>query len=353
MKRCWILALCLFLLSGCRAEEAADSPVSLAPTPSPTAAVLPAEEGPVTIYYPEGAGPDTAAYCLIYSRPVFSGEDAASQQMAASLSLWLEELLDRVESERLPLADRVEGDDLPTTEVTSQLIQAETPMGTFTNVLLYERNWFESSAGAEQRLTTLVFDGDGLECSLAAASGVYDPLPLAAQQVWNIISQDPASYYGDLTLEDVSAALDLYNGFTVAEEGYTLYVQPGILAADESNGSPLEFSFGRNALYPDFVGTLLEPEEYEALLPQVFALATYCGPGFLSWEAPAELPAVDSYTYGVQIQDAVEEEGGLTLRGVLMQGLPGDGAVTPVANVSLGLTQDAQGQWALSSFFIA
>ena len=49
----------------------------------------------------------------------------------------------------------------------------------------------------------------------------------------------------------------------------------------------------------------------------------------------------------------MEEEGGLTLRGVLMQGLPGDGAVTPVANVSLGLTQDAQGQWSLSSFFIA
>ena len=96
--------------------------------------------------------------------------------MNAAIQGWREELLDRVESERLPLADRAEGADLPGTQVTSLCVEAETPLGNFTSVLFYESDWYENENGAAQRISTLVFDEAGLECNLAAASGVYDCL---------------------------------------------------------------------------------------------------------------------------------------------------------------------------------
>ena len=156
------------------------------------------------------------------------------------------------------------------------------------------------------------------------------------------MSMDPSAYYGDLTIADVSESLDLYNGFSVAEEGYTLYVQPGVLAADESNGRPLEFSFGRNALYPDFVGDLITVEEYEALLPQLFALASHCGPGFQSWQGEAFDPP-EAFTHGFRLDSAALQGEALILRGQLIQGAPGELEATEVAVAQLTLTREQGG----------
>ena len=307
-----LMGACLFI-TGCVAQPLASHEeevvVSLAPAPTDTPAP---QGGPVTLYYPEGTTEADAAYKLTYELPAFSEADAAGAAMNAAVENWRQELLTRVETERLPLADRVEGDDLPGTQVTSLCIEAETPLG----------------------------------------SGVYDPLPLAAQQVWNIISMDPSAYYGDLTIEDVSESLDLYNGFSVAEEGYTLYVQPGVLAADESNGAPLEFSFGRNALYPDFVGDLMTAEEYEALLPQLFALASHCGPGFQSWQGEA-FDSPEAFTHGFRLDAASLQGDVLTLRGQLIQGVPGELEATEVAAAQLTLSRDGAAGWQLASLALS
>lgn len=347
-----LMGACLFI-TGCVAQPLASHEeevvVSLAPAPTDTPAP---QGGPVTLYYPEGTTEADAAYKLTYELPAFSEADAAGAAMNAAVENWRQELLTRVETERLPLADRVEGDDLPGTQVTSLCIEAETPLGSFTSVLFYESDWYENQNGATQRISTLVFDETGQECNLAAASGVYDPLPLAAQQVWNIISMDPSAYYGDLTIEDVSESLDLYNGFSVAEEGYTLYVQSGVLAADESNGAPLEFSFGRNALYPDFVGDLMTAEEYEALLPQLFALASHCGPGFQSWQGEA-FDSPEAFTHGFRLDAASLQGDVLTLRGQLIQGVPGELEATEVAAAQLTLSRDGAAGWQLASLALS
>ena len=85
----------------------------------------------------------------------------------------------------------------------------------------------------------------------------------------------------------------------------------------------MEFSFGRNALYPDFVGDLITVEEYEALLPQLFALASHCGPGFQSWQGEAFDPP-EAFTHGFRLDSAALQGEALILRGQLIQGAPGE-----------------------------
>ena len=340
------LFVCLLLaLSGCAPRQDA-SLALITPAPAATEAPPALGAGSATIYYPAGASEADAAYRVTYSLPSFGALGPAGEAMDAAMAAWLAELLDRVEADRLPLADRAEGEAPPATEVTYELREAQTPLGAFTNVLLYEASFFDSGAAPEQALSILVFDEDGAECSLASASGVYAPGAVAAQQVWNIISRDPAAYHGDLSLEDVAAALDLYNGFTVAEEGYTLFVQPGVLAPEGDGSRPLEFSFGRNAIYPDFVGEALTAEEYEALLPQFFALATHCGPGFKSWEAAEGLPQADAYSHGLKLEEARLDGTDLVLSGLLMKGLPGEADTVEAARAELRLSPGPQGGWA-------
>ena len=332
-----LLALCL-ALCGCVAKEAELPAVSVV-TPAPTASTEPPRTGgSVTVYYPEGADEASAAYRVSYTLPAFTAQGPAGEAMDAALEAWLDELFQRVEAERIPLADRAEGEALPTTEVSYEIRQAQTPLGSFTNLLLYEKSWFDNAAEPETLLSTLVFDADGMECSLASISGVYEPEPLAAQQVWNIIGRDPASYFGDLELEDVAAVLDLYNGFTVADEGYTLYVQSGVLSANESNSAPLEFSFGRNAMYPDFVGEQITAEDYEALLPRFFVLASHCGPGFISWQAGDGWPEGEALAYGLRLDEARLDGADLVLSGLLMKGLPGEADAVEAAKAELRLS---------------
>ncbi len=334
------LALCL-ALSGCTAKEAGQPAVSVV-TPAPTASPDPPHTGgSVTVYYPEGAGAANAAYRVAYTLPAFTAQGPAGEAMDAALESWLDELFQRVEAERIPLADRAEGESLPTTEVTYEIRQAQTPLGSFTNLLLYEKSWFDNTGETETLLSALVFDADGMECSLASISGVYEPEPLAAQQVWNIIGRDPASYFGDLELEDVAAALDLYNGFTVADEGYTLYAQSGVLSAGGSGGAPLEFSFGRNAMYPDFVGEEITAEDYEALLPQFFVLASHCGPGFTSWQAGDGWPEGEALTYGLRLDEARLSGSALVLSGLLIKGLPGEADAVEAAKAEMRLSPAA------------
>lgn len=124
--------------------------------------------------------------------------------------------------------------------------------------------------------------------------------------------------------------------------GVYLIRTAGILAADESNGRPLEFSFGRNALYPDFVGDLITVEEYEALLPQLFALASHCGPGFQNWQGEAFDPP-EAFTHGFRLDSAALQGEALILRGQLIQGAPGELEATEVAVAQLTLTREQGG----------
>ncbi len=351
----------------------------------------------VTIFFPEGTSDADAEYQLTYSIPVFP-ESALND----AINRFVEELTARVTEERMPLADRAGSAAIPYTLVEFEVRKASNPAGSYTNILFTETASYDGS-DSETVITTLVLDALGSECGLAKISGVYAPDALVAQQVWNIIALDPGNYYGDLALEDIVAVLDLYNGFTVAEEGYTVYVRPGKLA-DQS----LEFSFARSALYPEFVGDILDAEEYESLLPAINATATACAPNYdgfvgtpsdavataflrtlLLGNAPVSTISWDDYTacaarhfgdisitkgaagadpgteiagdnvnltaaetaYGLQCEDATIENGTLSIVGVLMYGKPGSSNTGVIGPAAITLEQAGDG-WHITAFEI-
>ena len=216
-----------------------------APAPEETAAIC--GDGYTvevkTVYYPEGSDKDTARFMLALQLPVF--ENTA---MNEAITEYEDELNTRITSEQLPLSERTDS-FIPNTKVELSVFRAELPQGEYTNIMFTETVSFLEDGESEHARHLIVMDSDGNDQSLASVSGLYSPEDTVAQQIWNIIADD-GSYYSDLTQEDIEEHLDLYNGFSVGDEGYTVYLPAGAVA-DESMGEQ-EFSFGKSALYPGF-----------------------------------------------------------------------------------------------------
>lgn len=383
-----VLAMAM-LVSGC-AQPAESTPIDVtAPVDSPAAESAPsplpeANGGEISeeLLLPQDLPEEEAIYRLSYTLPSF-GVQASDNAVA----VYLDELYTRVTSERMPYADPV--DSLPYTSVTYRLQQAELPSGCYTNLILTEEYSFGDEQEAQQELHIIVLGPDGGECSLGAVSGAYFPEDMAVQQVLNVVAYQPDAYYGDLTPDTILAALDLYNGFTVADEGYTLFIPAGAIAPEERG--TVEISFPHRALYPGFVGDVMAEEDYAALLPALSAAAAACGPEFTGFSGPptgqlaeaimneyflaqgvTSVSAADyaaAYSaifgtsidgqqltpaptglpyYGVQWEDAFSEESTLTLNGQLMSGEPGS-AAAPAAVVSATLHSTGSG-WVLDEF---
>lgn len=396
-----VLAAAL-LFSAC--AKPAEQPVidvtaTEAPAPEETAAIC--GDGYTvevkTVYYPEGSDKDTARFMLALQLPVF--ENTA---MNEAITEYEDELNTRITSEQLPLSERTDS-FIPNTKVELSVFRAELPQGEYTNIMFTETVSFLEDGESEHARHLIVMDSDGSEQSLASVSGLYSPEDTVAQQIWNIIADD-GSYYSDLTQEDIEEHLDLYNGFSVGDEGYTVYLPAGAVA-DESMGEQ-EFSFGKSALYPGFVGDVITADEYTQILPMLNAAAAACGPDFTSlsmpegelgpaycreyllrgrdsctvtkneflsaygfpfshWMPPAEnSPGVEfmgdgtvkltrvTPLYGFQSEDATLKENGiLTVTGVLMSAAPGDPGAAAAASASAMFTR-LDGEYYLSSFEI-
>ncbi len=235
-----------------------------------------------TVYYPDGADEANAQFRLDYTLPVFGDAFPAFEAMNAQTALYEEELLERVSAERLPYADAAEDGVVPYTRVECR---AEA-CGAYINVYLYE---FTSFGGAEELLPRiLVLGPDGARESFYSVTGIYEVEAVAAQQVFNLIDANRAAYYGDITLDDIPNALDLYNGFFITEEGLGLISAPGTLAP-EGDGM-LVFLIDRAAFYPQVVGTVISAEEYEAIRGPLDTLVSACSmeyAGFDSSSPPA------------------------------------------------------------------
>ncbi len=392
-----ITAMALLLCACARPAEqpAAEASVTSSPTPE-----IASGDGYTvetrTLYYPEGAEADTARFMLELKLPVFQG--AADEAIAE----YEEELNTRITAELLPLAER-EGGFIPNMRVEPSVFRAELPKEEYTNVMFSETVSFLEDGEPERDRHLIVLDSDGNEQSLASVSGLYSPEDTVAQQIWNIIAGD-GSYYSDLTQEDIAEHLDLYNGFSVGDEGYTVYLPAGTVA-DESMGEQ-EFSFSQNALYPDFVGDVITADEYTQILPMLNAAAAACGPDFASLSfvpigdqsvaycreywlqgrdsrtvtqeeylsaykfplssslPPEEGPGVElkddgtvelsrvTPFYGFQPEDAMlKEDGTLTVTGVLMSGAPGTADAAAAASAAASFMKIGD-EYYLNSFDI-
>ncbi|MBE5784331.1 MAG: hypothetical protein E7330_00875, partial [Clostridiales bacterium] len=175
-----LAALFLFSLAACgedipTADVGSDSVIST-PAPAETPEPVQDETDPPgesiaasfkeqTLFFPEGATAENADYILTYSLPLFPEGDARNEAVA----LYEAELIARVQEERLPLADRAEGEIAPSTAVAWELFTAELAGREYTNLLLFETVTF--GAGEEVLPHALVLDGAGAELTFAALSG--------------------------------------------------------------------------------------------------------------------------------------------------------------------------------------
>lgn len=379
-------------------QPATDVAAANAPAPEETSAL--SKDGYTaevkTIYYPEGSNKDTAGFMLELQLPVF--QNAAMNEAIAEYE---DELSTRITTEQLPLSER-EGSFIPNTRVEFSVFRAELLQGEYTNIMFTETVSFLEDGEPERGRYLIVLDSDGSEQSLASVSGLYSPEDTVAQQIWNIIADD-SSYYSDLTQEDIAERLDLYNGFSVGDEGYTVYLPAGTVA-DESMGEQ-EFSFGQSALYPGFVGDVITADEYARILPMLNAAAAACGPDFTGFVIPmgdqgvaycreywlqgrdsrtvTEEEYISAYNfplssamppesgpgveftgdgtvkltrvtpfYGFQSEDAMlKEDGTLTVTGMLMSGAPGAADAAAAASASADFIKLGDGYY-LNSFEI-
>lgn len=252
-----------------------------------------------TVLYPEDATEENAQFKLSYTLPVFSDAFPAFEEMNRNVAVYEEELLERVGAERLPYADGAEGSQAPYTRVECRAERS----GSYVNIYLYE---FTSFGGDEELLPRILVLGPaGERESLASVTGVYEIESLAAQQVFNLIDANRNAYFGDVTLDDIPLALDLYAGFFVTDEGYGLVSPPGTLAP-ESDGM-LVFLIERAVFYPAVVGNVISLEEFEALRGPLDTLICACRMDYAGFDSSAPPPFIATSFMTLMLTEGTED----------------------------------------------
>lgn len=237
------------------------------------------------VLYPEGADEASALFTLEYNLPVFGGGFIGADNANAEVAEYKDELLTRAAEEYLPYAD---GEGAAYARVTSRVTRA----GGLTNIFLSETAVF-GDADADIKLSAMVLDAFGERLSLASAAMVYEAEPLAAQQIFNMIEASPsAAAYGDVTVDTIALAIDIYSGFFAAEQGYGVMIPAGTIAAEEQGA--LSFIIPKDAFYPECVGETITAAEYERLRGPLNDLAAACALDYSDFDSSSPAPYVAS-----------------------------------------------------------
>lgn len=237
------------------------------------------------VLYPEGADEASALFTLEYNLPVFGGGFIGADNANAEVAEYKDELLTRAAEEYLPYAD---GEGAAYARVTSRVTRA----GGLTNIFLSETAVF-GDADADIKLSAIVLDAFGERLSLASAAMVYEAEPLAAQQIFNMIEASPsAAAYGDVTVDTIALAIDIYSGFFAAEQGYGVMIPAGTIAAEEQGA--LSFIIPKDAFYPECVGETITAAEYERLRGPLNDLAAACALDYSDFDSSSPAPYVAS-----------------------------------------------------------
>lgn len=235
------------------------------------------------VFYPEGADEASALFTLEYTLPVFGGGFIGADNANAEVAEYKDELLTRAAEEYLPYAD---GEGAAYARVISRVTRA----GGLTNIFLSEAAVF---GDADTKLSAIVLDAFGERLSLASAAMVYEAEPLAAQQIFNMIEASPsAATYGDVTVDTIALAIDIYSGFFAAEQGYGVIIPAGAIAAEEQGA--LSFIIPKDAFYPECVGETITAAEYERLRGPLNDLAAACALDYSDFDSSSPAPYVAS-----------------------------------------------------------
>lgn len=238
------------------------------------------------VFYPEGADEKTALFTLRYTLPEFGEGFIGAQGANAAVEEYREELLTRAAEEYLPYAD---GAASAYASIDASVARADG----MTNIFISEAATF-GDADADARLSVIVLDAEGERLSLASAAMVYEAEPLAAQQIFNMLEAPsaPAATYGDVTVDGIALAMDIYSGFFAAEGGYGIIIGAGKIA-DEEQGA-LSFIIPKAAFYPPCVGDAVTAAEYERLRGPLNNLAAACALDYADFDASRPAPYVAS-----------------------------------------------------------
>lgn len=237
------------------------------------------------VLYPEGADEASALFTLEYNLPVFGGGFIGADNANAEVAEYKDELLTRAAEEYLPYAD---GEGAAYARVISRVTRADG----LTNIFLSETAVF-GDADADTKLGAMVLDAFGERLSLASAAMVYEAEPLAAQQIFNMIEASPsAATYGDVTVDTIALAIDIYSGFFAAEQGYGVIIPAGTIAAEEQGA--LSFIIPKDAFYPECVGETITAAEYERLRGPLNDLAAACALDYSDFDSSSPAPYVAS-----------------------------------------------------------
>ncbi len=237
------------------------------------------------VFYPEGAAEASALFTLEYNLPVFGGGFIGADNANAEVAEYKDELLTRAAEEYLPYAD---GEGAAYARVISRVTRADG----LTNIFLSETAVF-GDADADTKLGAMVLDAFGERLSLASAAMVYEAEPLAAQQIFNMIEASPsAATYGDVTVDTIALAIDIYSGFFAAEQGYGVIIPAGTIAAEEQGA--LSFIIPKDAFYPECVGETITAAEYERLRGPLNDLAAACALDYSDFDSSSPAPYVAS-----------------------------------------------------------
>ena len=235
------------------------------------------------VFYPEGADEASALFTLEYTLPVFGGGFIGADNANAEVAEYKDELLTRAAEEYLPYAD---GEGAAYARVASRVTRA----GGLTNIFLSEAAVF---GDADTKLSAIVLDAFGERLSLASAAMVYEAEPLAAQQIFNMIEASPsAATYGDVTVDTIALAIDIYSGFFAAEQGYGVIIPAGAIAAEEQGAR--SFIIPKDAFYPECVGETITAAEYERLRGPLNDLAAACALDYSDFDSSSPAPYVAS-----------------------------------------------------------
>ena len=237
------------------------------------------------VFYPEGAAEASALFTLEYNLPVFGGGFIGADNANAEVAEYKDELLTRAAEEYLPYAD---GEGAAYARVISRVTRADG----LTNIFLSETAVF-GDADADTKLGAMVLDAFGERLSLASAAMVYEAEPLAAQQIFNMIEASPsAATYGDVTVDTIALAIDIYSGVFAAEQGYGVIIPAGTIAAEEQGA--LSFIIPKDAFYPECVGETITAAEYERLRGPLNDLAAACALDYSDFDSSSPAPYVAS-----------------------------------------------------------
>lgn len=204
-------------------------------------------------YWPEDADYETCDYSCVAEIPQFSGEHIGGYNMNKAVSEYIERLDARIESRYMPASVA----DKPHTEVKCSVEY----VGRITNVIFSEEHSYEAQPYTETKV--IMLNEVGGELNLCDLVLNYHAESMAAERIAELTESTPGMI--PCGADRVLSGIDVTNGVKATEDGCVVYVKEGIIAPLDSGEIAVPLTLGELCPTFVGEGKLLSIEEYRTL----------------------------------------------------------------------------------------